>query len=241
MAQSYNITSPQADIDAFIDVANQTPGLAVPKVQIGSSIIAFTTVTSITPESLSAVSAAGYTLTLKKEGGSNVVYEAPATAKDGKTPVLETGETETLEAGQPATSEVVADGTDGSGNPRYKVNFGIPQGAKGAAGAQGPKGDTGAKGDAGAAGPKGDPGAVFTPAVDASGNLSWTNNGDLDNPDTVNIKGPKGDTGARGPQGEPGTAPDMALYQTKTDAALETTDKTVVGAINELRGAQAGA
>lgn len=197
MAQTYNITSPQADIDAFIDVANQSPGLAVPKVEIGSSIIAFTSVTLITAETLTAVSVEGYTLTLKKAGGSNVVYEEPAAAKDGKTPVLETGETETLEAGQPATAEVVADGTDGSGNPKYKVNFGIPQGAKGAAGAQGPKGDTGAQ-------------------------------------------GPKGDTGAQGPKGDPGTTPDMSLYQTKEDAALETTDKTVVGAINELLGAQAG-
>ena len=54
---------------------------------------------------------------------------------------------------------------------------------------------------------KGDPGPYFTPAVDAEGNLSWTNNGDLENPSVVNIKGPqgdKGDTGEQGPQGEPG-------------------------------------
>lgn len=44
-------------------------------------------------------------------------------------------------------------------------------------------------------GVKGDTGYYFTPAVSATGDLSWTNNGGLDNPTTVNIKGPKGDGG----------------------------------------------
>ena len=39
-------------------------------------------------------------------------------------------------------------------------------------------------------------GPHFTPAVDGEGNLSWTNNGGLPNPETVNIKGPKGDDAA---------------------------------------------
>lgn len=55
----------------------------------------------------------------------------------GKTPVLETGTTTTLEAGSEATSEVVANGTDESGNPKYKLNFGIPRGADGAGGSGG--------------------------------------------------------------------------------------------------------
>ena len=37
-------------------------------------------------------------------------------------------------------------------------------------------------------------GAAFKPSVDESGNLSWTNDGELDNPETVNIKGPIGIT-----------------------------------------------
>ena len=44
-------------------------------------------------------------------------------------------------------------------------------------------------------GEQGDTGYYFTPSVDTSGNISWTNNGDLSNPTTRNIKGPKGDTG----------------------------------------------
>lgn len=47
-------------------------------------------------------------------------------------------------------------------------------------------------------GDKGDPGAVFTPSVSDSGDISWTNNGNLSNPETVNIKGPQGKTGEDG-------------------------------------------
>ena len=47
----------------------------------------------------------------------------------------------------------------------------------------------------GTQGVKGDTGYYFTPAVDALGNLSWNNNGELNNPATVNIRGPKGDGG----------------------------------------------
>ena len=61
----------------------------------------------------------------------------PEEVKDGKTPVLETGTTTTLDPGQQATSEVVANGTDESGNPKYKLNFGIPKGYDGAGGSGG--------------------------------------------------------------------------------------------------------
>lgn len=53
-------------------------------------------------------------------------------------------------------------------------------------------------------GGSGETGATFTPAVDASGNLSWSNDAGLANPPTVNIKGPKGDPGEPGPQGPQG-------------------------------------
>lgn len=43
---------------------------------------------------------------------------------------------------------------------------------------------------------KGDPGAVYTPSVAADGTISWTNNGDLPNPDSRNIMGPQGPAGA---------------------------------------------
>lgn len=44
-------------------------------------------------------------------------------------------------------------------------------------------------------GAKGDPGPVFTPSVSSDGVLSWTNDGGLENPDPVSVKGPKGDPG----------------------------------------------
>ena len=51
-------------------------------------------------------------------------------------------------------------------------------------------------------GEKGDVGYVFTPSLNSSGDLSWSNNGNLANPATVNIKGPKGDQGEKGEKGD---------------------------------------
>lgn len=45
-------------------------------------------------------------------------------------------------------------------------------------------------------GKQGKPGAVFTPKVSTDGEISWTNNADLENPTPVNIRGPKGEQGA---------------------------------------------
>lgn len=47
-------------------------------------------------------------------------------------------------------------------------------------------------------------GTTFIPFVDDEGNISWSNDGGLTNPNTVNIKGPKGNVGAVGPQGPKG-------------------------------------
>lgn len=44
-------------------------------------------------------------------------------------------------------------------------------------------------------GGSGQNGATFIPAVDEEGNLSWSNDQNLENPPTVNLKGPKGDPG----------------------------------------------
>lgn len=97
--------------------------------------------------------------------------------------------------GEPGTDAEVVN--IGSTNAAV-LEFTIPRGEQGI---QGPKGDTGATG---AQGPKGDPGAVFTPAVSAEGVLSWTNDGNLQNPDPVNIKGPQGEQGETGPTGPQG-------------------------------------
>lgn len=77
----------------------------------------------------------------------------------------------------------------------------LTPGPKGDKGDQGSQGEAGPKGDTGAKGDKGNDGVTYTPSVDSSGNLSWTNNGGLSNPTAVNIKGAKGETGPQGPQG----------------------------------------
>ena len=74
--------------------------------------------------------------------------------------------------------------------------------------------------------PKGETGPYFTPAVDAEGNLSWTNNGGLSNPNTVNIKGPQG------PAGEGGTV-DSELSETSENAVQ---NKVITNALNEKLG-----
>ena len=90
-------------------------------------------------------------------------------------------------------------------------------------GPQGPKGDTGPQGPKGADGTMsfedlteeqkeslaGKNGTTFTPSVSSDGTISWTNDGNLQNPQSVNIKGPKGDTGdtgSQGPKGDTGAA-----------------------------------
>ena len=62
------------------------------------------------------------------------VEHMPEEGVIGKTPVLETGETVTLPAGSEATSEVIRNGEDSNGNPKYKLNFGIPKGRDGSGG-----------------------------------------------------------------------------------------------------------
>lgn len=65
-----------------------------------------------------------------------------------------------------------------------------------------------------AKGEAGDNGTTFTPKVDSSGNLSWSNDGGLANPTTVNIKGTRG---AQGNQG-------FSIVNISTESLLEYTD-----------------
>lgn len=132
------------------------------------------------------------------------------TGQNGVTPTLAAGNVETLEPGQPATASVTGDG------PEYQINLGIPQGKTGETGAQGVQGEIGPRG------------YTFTPAVDDAGNLSWTNDGGLPNPEEINIKGP---IGATGPQGNPGATPTITAGTVTTldpgqDATAEITGET---------------
>ena len=72
-------------------------------------------------------------------------------------------------------------------------------------------------------------GATFTPKVDAEGNLSWTNDGGLENPAIVNIMG------RDGKPGDPGKTPikgsDYFTEADKTDMI-----NSVIAAMNNLDG-----
>lgn len=111
-------------------------------------------------------------------------------------------------------------GAAGPAGPQGSKGDPGPQGIKGdpgEKGEQGLKGDTGPQGEQGPVGSKGEQGdtgargITFTPVVDSKGNISWSNDGGLENPQTVNITGPQGDTGTKGdvgPQGEKGEVGD---------------------------------
>ena len=130
-----------------------------------------------------------------------------------------------LEPNVEPTVTVEASGEDTS--KIFNFVFGIPKGAKGdtgekgATGEKGEQGPQGIQGPKGADGAKGDPGPYFTPTVSAEGIISWSNNGGLDNPASVSIKGPqgaKGDPGAQGAQGEQGPAgPNEIATETQTN------------------------
>lgn len=101
--------------------------------------------------------------------------------------------------------------------------FSVKNGSKGSNGTNGTNGKNGRDGI------DGEDGVTFTPSVDSAGNLSWTNNGGLANPPTVNIKGPKGDSGEGGGGVEGGIQWTMryALDYTNDDGVI-TLDPFVV-------------
>lgn len=72
----------------------------------------------------------------------------------------------------------------------------------------------GAKGDTGAAG------TTFTQHLDGNGNLSWTNDGGLENPATQNIRGAKGDKGETGAAGKSAYAAAVEAGYTGTEATF---------------------
>lgn len=112
-----------------------------------------------------------------------------------------------------------------------------PVGPQGPEGKKGDKGDTGAAGETGPTGPKGEQGiqglignpgdkgergpagAHFTPSVTADGDLSWSNDGGLENPATINIRGPQGEQGIQGEQGMQGEQGPAGPNEISTDTA----------------------
>ena len=80
-------------------------------------------------------------------------------------------------------------------------------------------------------------GATFTPAVDDAGNLSWSNDKDLANPNTVNIKGAKGDKGDKGDTGAigaDGQTPNISIGTVTTGAAGTNASAEITGTTPNL-------
>lgn len=70
------------------------------------------------------------------------IDKAPEKIENGKTPVFVTGTTTTLDPELSATAEVVQDGVDENGTPKYKINFGVPKGLDGVSGGGGGTADS---------------------------------------------------------------------------------------------------
>lgn len=176
---------------------------------------------------------------------------APGAPGDAAT--IRVGTVSTLPAGTPAT-------VTNSGTANAAVfDFEIPQGEKGEQGERGlqgeqgvpgEKGEKGEPGERGEQGPQGVPGdigpagadgkngATFTPSVDPDGNLSWTNDSGLKNPEPVNIKGPKGDTGEKGDTGPAGQ--DGAQGAAGRDATINGVNALTLTATGGIKGQQSG-
>jgi len=76
---------------------------------------------------------------------------------------------------------------------------------------KGPAGQDGADGQNGAPGQDGTDGTTFTPSVSSEGVISWTNDGNKQNPSPVNIKGPAGANGQNGQNGTNGVSPTVSV------------------------------
>ena len=130
------------------------------------------------------------------KGNSQYDYLTDMSGAQGiQGPQGEKGDTgNTGETGATFTPSVAANGDISWSNDKGLVNPNTVN-IKGPQGIQGPKGDKGDTGDTGATG------ATFIPSITANGDLSWTNDKGLVNPNTINIRGPQG---IQGPQGEKG-------------------------------------
>ena len=81
----------------------------------------------------------------------------------------------------------------------------------------------------------------FRPHVSEEGELSWTNNGGLENPTPVSIRGPKGDTGEQGPKGDPGDVSEAVEKAEEALTAAQAAQTTADGAAAAAGNAQSTA
>ena len=99
----------------------------------------------------------------------------------------------------------------------------------------------------GGGGGTGKDGTTFFPSVSEEGIISWTNNGNLPNPDPVNIMGPQGpqgiqgEIGPQGPQGEQGEQGTPGQDgQDGADALINGVNSLTINTSNGITGTQSG-
>ena len=131
----------------------------------------------------------GATATFTVKNGSKGSAGADGKAgEDGVTPEFSIGTVTTLSAGSSATASITGTAE------KPVLNLGIPKGKDGTSG-----------GGTGGTGADGEDGGYYIPAVNSSGDLSWSpTKADMPAVQTVNIKGEKGDTGEKGEKGDKG-------------------------------------
>lgn len=149
---------------------------------------------------------------------------------------------------QGSTGPYFTPSVDESGNLSWSNNGGLTNPTTvNIKGPQGEQGEQGIQGNAGPQGPQGlqgNPGYYFTPSVSNTGDLSWTNNGNLENPTTVNIKGPQGPqgiqgkVGPQGPKGDTGkdglTVSVNGVKQVNGNITLTLSNFGITASVNEL-------
>lgn len=138
----------------------------------------------------------------------------------------------TVSAAESTTPSATLTTVDG----HYNIAFGLVKGDKGDQGVQGPAGADGAPGQDGAPGVDG---TTFTPSVSSEGVISWTNDGNKQNPSPVNIKGPAGQDGAPGADGY---SPTASVSKSGSTATITITDKngTTTAQISDGQNGQDG-
>lgn len=75
---------------------------------------------------------------------------------------------------------------------------------------------------------KGDPGTTFFPSVSEDGIISWENDGNKLNPNSINIKGPQGKQGIKGTTFIPSIVPTTGMLTWTNDGGLENPEPVCV-------------
>ena len=92
----------------------------------------------------------------------------------------------------------------------------------------------------GTSGKDGSNGVTFTPTVSEDGTISWTNDGELDNPESVNIRGPIGPNGKEGLKGNDGFSPTIDVEDIDGGHQVTITDVNGSKTFNVMDGSNTG-